>query len=372
LTPQQRRQGSSRKIISCRQKSLSLVLDVAACLNMQLVLPEQKLWKKEWERLGGTFCQIPEAAWEGTIPKFPGLMVPEQVVDIRTVDELWQWQLLDHSGNCLTNWKLENVATDFPCLIFDAWTGDRLNRDPINLAIKGSEEIIFFTPRDVHINFGNGIEVLDSCVPSSIRGWQGQQLRLTTKESSIAFSSKKITWKLSVDEQPGLRGLKLKGKKSVYLETPTFWYPPGDQEISLNIFVEDITNRQSIISTTEIVPPSDRWQAITLDKWIPEPGKYEARFWNQFYRWSYQFEVQSDYRITGKPDVNELRINSGLQGKIETLPISYDCSDKFWAEEIQIEGLWPLEVINFALSDCLIKRVKCFPWDKRIHRDIYE
>lgn len=94
LTPKQRRLGSSRKIISRRQKPLFLVLDVADSLNMQLLLPEQNLWKKSWERLGGTFCQIPAANWEGTIPNYPGLMISEQVVNIKNKTELCSWQLL--------------------------------------------------------------------------------------------------------------------------------------------------------------------------------------------------------------------------------------------------------------------------------------
>lgn len=360
LTPKQRRLGNSRKIISRRQKPLSLVLDTADSLNIQLVLPEQNLWKKGWDNLGGTFCQIPEATWEGTIPSKPGLIIPEQVVDIRNVAELWKWQLLDHRSKSLTEWRLEGVASNFPCLIFDAWTGDRINLDSANPSIRGTKEIILFAPKGVSLDFGNGIEILDSCVPSSIRGWQGQQLTLITKESSIAFivnsneeitTFRSISWKPSSDEQPSLRGLKLKGKKSVYLEIPIFWYPPIEGEISLNISIENITHQKTLITTTEIVHPSDRWQAIPLDKWITIPGKYEARFWNQSHRWSYKFEIQSNYQITGKPEIKNLKISLVNQSPIAQLPILCDSADKFWAKEIQLEGLLPLETISLYLYD---------------------
>jgi hypothetical protein len=357
LTPKQRRFGNSRKIISRRQKPLSLVLDVTESLNMQLVLPEQNLWKKDWERLSETFCQIPEANWEGTIPNNPGLMIPEQIVNIKSGAELWEWQLLDHRKNCLNEWKLEGVSSGLPCLIFDAWTGDRLNLDSANPTIRGTKEIICFTPKGVQLNFGNGIEIIDSCVPSSLRGWLGQHLMLTSRESSIELypletpTPLSIRWTLASDEQPSLRGLKLKGKKSVYLEIPTFWHPPVNREISLNISIEDITYQQIIISTTETLQASDRWIEIYLGQWIIEPGKYEARFWNQFHRWSYKFEIQSNYEITETPEIKNLKINCRNKSHTQELPIYFDSYENFWAEEIKVGGLFPLETMTLSLQD---------------------
>lgn len=355
LTRKARPNRNSRGIVSRRKKPLSLALDVADSLNIQLVLPEQSLCKKEWERLEGTFCKIPEASWESTISKSGGLMIPEQVVDVRSVDELRTWQLLNHQDNSLIEWKLEGVASDFPCLIFDAWSGDRLTLDPANPTIRGTEEIICFTPKGVNLKFDNGIEILDSYVPSSIRGWQGQQLALTTEESSIVFSSSDTTthqliWGLSPEEAPSLRGLKLKGKKLTYLEIPTFWYPPLDQETSLNISIDSFTDQKNI-ANTNVLHKSNNWLAIPLNRWITESGKYEARFWNQEHRWSYCFEIQLNYQIQGKPDISDFKIYIYQQVLIENLPIKYDASEKFWAAEVQMEGLWPLEVIHFSLSD---------------------
>ena len=57
LTPKKHQPGTSSAIVSQRKKPLSLVLDVADSLNIQLYLPEQGLWKPEWSKLPGTFYQ---------------------------------------------------------------------------------------------------------------------------------------------------------------------------------------------------------------------------------------------------------------------------------------------------------------------------
>ena len=213
LTPKERQGGNRRVIISRRKKPLSLILDVADSLNIQLVLPEQSLGCAEWKNLSETFCQIPESGWEGTIPDSGVFSIPGQVVNVSSVCDRFHWQLLNHKGSCLIEWHLEGVASDFPCLIFDAWSGEHIPLHLPNPSISGTEEIIYFTPRDVQLAFANGIEILDSCVPSSIRGWLGQHIRLTTKESSIVFAtpnsaiSQSIIWKLFNNEQPQLMPL---------------------------------------------------------------------------------------------------------------------------------------------------------------------
>jgi hypothetical protein len=352
----QRRQGSNRRIISRRPKPLSLILDVADSFNMQLVLPEQNLWKKGWENLGGTFCKIPQARWEDTIPTKPGLIIPEQVVNISNVTQIAQWELLDHHRQSLLEWKIEGVTNDLPCLIFDAWTGDRLQLNSDNLIITGTKEIIFFTAQGITLELGDGIEILDSCVPSSLKQWRGQHFTLTTQQSSIRFATTNvdkspISWVNSIAEHPTLRGLQLKGKKSIYLEIPNLWYPPIEKPVSLHISIENLTQKQTIISTTENLVPSSNWQEIYLHKWITQPGKYEARLWNESNRWSYKFELTKEYQITGEVDRNNLIINSSSQGQLNQLPILTDSINKFWSEEISIKGLFPLEIINFYLQD---------------------
>ncbi len=378
LTPKERPKGSSGKIISRRQKPLSLVLDVAGSLYIQLVLPEQSPWKKEWKHLGGTYCQIPEVSWQGELPTSGEFRIPEQVVHVRSVSELWTWQLLNHQGNCLIEWKLEGVTKDLPCLIFDAWSGDRLPLNMANPIIRGTEEIICFTPKEIQFELSNGIEIIDSCVPSSIRGWQGKHFRLNARESAIILTSNNkhplrlIPWQISINKQPVLTGLKLKGKKSIYLETPTLWYPPINQGTCFKISLESLIRQQTIDIITKKLLPSDRWQAIPLEQWITEPGAYEVRLYNQFHRWSYTFEIQSAYQLF-KTSVEKLPATpqySNIQGRVDKLPIQYKSLDKFWAEEVKIEELWPLEEVTLLLSNKHDKRFSIVRADSSGRLDI--
>lgn len=57
---------------------------------------------------------------------------------------------VDHQNNCLNEWKFESVASDLPCLIFDAWTGDRLNLDSANPSIREPKRL-FYLPLKVSV-----------------------------------------------------------------------------------------------------------------------------------------------------------------------------------------------------------------------------
>lgn len=356
LTP---RTGSARtqKIISRRSKPLILSLDVTDSLNTQLVLPKQTIWKPAWRNLRGTYCQIPEANWENIIPSYGDLEIPELVIDVNQIAENWNCQLLDHNRQSLLHWYYKGITNQLPCLIFDAITGNHLPLYLPNPIIIGSEEIIYFTPKEIESELANGIELLDSCIPSSLRGWRGWQIRLTTPESSIMLNlpetaqSQIICWKLAENEQPILRGLRLKGKKSVYLEVPEFWYPPLNQALTLNVLIENITERTIICRILKNLLPNKRWSAIPLNQWITEPGCYEARFWFESRQWCYRFEVQSHYQLTAFTEINPLKICSDSGFSQADLPIKYDAIEKFWAERIKFEGLWPLEEVILFLAD---------------------
>lgn len=349
--------GHSRGIASRRSKPLFMSLDIADSGNTHLVLPKQALWKPEWRSLQGTYCQIPEANWEDTIPTIGDLIVPELVIEINQASEDWNCRLLDHNHQHLLEWHYEGISSHLPCLVFDALTGEHLPLRLPNLTIISVEEVICFTPKDIQPEFTNGIEVLDSCIPSSIRGWRGRLIRLTTPESLIVLTvpetnqSQLISWKLATDDEPVLRGLRLKGKKSVYLETPTFWYSPINKALILNLLIENITERNIIARTIETLSPNNRWFAIPLAQWITEPGCYEARFWFDQKRWSYRFEVQSKFKISESSEVNRLRIHSNSGFSAADLPIKHDTPEKFWSEVINVEGLWPLEEIILFLSN---------------------
>lgn len=349
--------GQSQGVVSRRSKPLFLSLDVADSLNTQLVLPEQVLWKPEWRNLRETYCKIPEANWEEVIPKTGDLQVPELVIDVNQASEDWSCQLLDHNRQPLLKWHYEGITSELPCLVFESLTGNHLPLHFSNPTIIGVEEVICFTPKDIQPQFSNGIEITDSCIPSSIRGWRGQQVRLATPESSIVLilpetgQSQLINWKLAADEQPVLRGLRLKGKKPIYLEAPTFWYPPLHQAITLNILIENITEKTIVARTLETLSPNNLWFTISLNQWITKPDCYEAHFWFEQQRWSYKFEVQSKYQMTGLTEFNRLTISSSYGFSATDLPIKYDVPEKFWSESIKIDGLWPLEEIIVLLSN---------------------
>ncbi len=356
LTP---RSGSSRSrgIITRRSKPLFISLDVTDSWNTQLVLPQQALWKPEWRSLQGTYCQIPEANWEDTIPTIGDLIVPELVIEVNQASEDWNCRLLDHNHQHLLEWHYEGISSHLPCLVFDALTGEHLPLRLPNLSIIGIEEIICFTPKDIQPKFANGIEVLDSCIPSSIRGWRGRQIRLTTSESSIVLTipetnqSQLINWKLATDDEPVLRGLRLKGKKLVYLETPTFWYPPINKALTLNVLIENITERNIIARTIETLSPNNCWIAIKLAQWITKSGCYEARFWFEQKQWSYRFEVQSKYQISEIAKFNNIQIHSNARIFEADFPIKHDTLENFWSEVMKIEDLWSLEEIILFLSN---------------------
>lgn len=351
--------GSGNRIVSRRTRSLFLILDIANTGKTKLILPEQKIWKKDWNKLRGTYCLIPKANWESNIPTVGDLEIPELAIDIEQTKEVWSCELLNHYQNSIHEWKSQGINSQFPCLIFDAISGNHLSIDLSHPQISGVEEIICFTPKDVITDFGKGIEILDRHIPSSIKGWRGQQVRLTELTSSIILTlpdtkqSQKISWKRHEDKEPTLTGLRLKENKpiDIYIETPTFWYPPQKQEIILNILIENLTERVIVEKTIQTLQPNNDWLAIPLNRWIAKPGKYEVCFWVNYDRWTYRFEFQENYQISAISNLKQPPIIS-LSGNIKNqFPIHFNRSDKFWAEIIKVEQLWTLEKVLFILSN---------------------
>ncbi|MUG97258.1 chromosome partitioning protein ParA [Scytonema sp. UIC 10036] len=357
LTPKPGVERNRRDAIARRIQPLKMNLDISDSWNTQLILPEQKLWKPEWRLLRETYCQIPQAHWEDTFPREGDLIVPELIIEVNREAENWNCQLLDHNRQELMKWEYQGISSHLPCLIFDALTGEHLRLNLPNPSILGVEEIICYTPRNIQPTIADGIEIVDSCIPSSMKGWLGRQMRLTVPASSITLTlsethqSQVITWQIVADNEPLLTGLRLKGKKSIYLEPPTFWYPPVERVLTLNVLIESFDKRVIIARSVENLSPSPRWAAVHLTRWINEPGHYEARFWFAQKRWSYQFEVQSKYQILENPGLKRSRIRNYLGTEQTNLPIKQDTIEKFWAEVIQIEELWPLEEVILILSN---------------------
>ena len=159
LTP---REGASDRSIRRRHNQPPyLYLDVADTLNTLLILPEQSLWKKEWRNLRGTYCLIPEAGWEDNIPTQGNLEIPELEIDIKKTAHEWSFQLQNHYRNQIYQWKHKGVDAAFPCLVFDAISGDYIRINIDKPEIKGIGEIILYTPREVKIEVDNNIEIVD-------------------------------------------------------------------------------------------------------------------------------------------------------------------------------------------------------------------
>jgi hypothetical protein len=196
-----------------------------------------------------------------------------------------------------------------PCLIFDAIAGNHLLINSIDPKIIGVEEIICFTSKEVETEFDNGIEIIDNYIPSSIKGWRGKHLKLIKSEALILLKFTEeaiINWQLREVQQPQLQGLRLKGKKIIYIKAPIFWYPPHEQNINLKVLVEDINKRTIIDRSVETVTSNKSWSNIKLSQWITQPSQYEAKFWVEQQQWSYRFEVRSNYSISNFKEFKQL------------------------------------------------------------------
>lgn len=307
----------------------------------------------------GTYCLIPNADWESNIPAVGDLEIPELEIDIEKTEETWSCDLLNHYRNSIHQWKSQGINSQLPCLIFDAMSGNHLSISTTNPQIVGIEEIICFTQKEIKVDFDKGIEIVNRYVPSSIKGWQGQQVRLTELTSSIIITlpntkeSRTISWKRHEDKEPTLTGLRLKDNKpiDIYIETPTFWYPPHERELNLNILIENLTERVILEKTFQALQPNKDWLAIPLNRWITKPGKYEVCFWVNYDRWTYRFELQDNYQISEVSNIERIPIISLSGSAKNEFPIHFDRSDKFWAETIKIEQLWTLEKVLFILSN---------------------
>ncbi|MCS6815557.1 MAG: hypothetical protein NZ772_18550, partial [Cyanobacteria bacterium] len=121
------------------QKALTLRLDLET-LCIELVLAAQTLRNAEWP--AGT-CSIPVVDWQGEIDANGQIEIEDLTQPIEQIAEEWQWQLLDAQANPLQSWELEGVMPDFPCLIFDASTGDRLLPNP---DLTDNSDIFCFVP----------------------------------------------------------------------------------------------------------------------------------------------------------------------------------------------------------------------------------
>lgn len=330
-------------------------------MDIQLHLPPQMIWQQGWNSFQGTYCKIHEHGWEGTIPqsKDLDLEIPSLSQTVSSVCEEWKWQLKSHTKEVLAEWQCGGVSPDFPVLIFDAWTGDRLITSN---GLKGSTEIICFFANGTQMELSKGIELLDSFTPCSISGWRGQQVMLTTVQAQLTFrfpnSTQTIQWSQLQSQYPQLRGLKLRGKQPAYLETPTIWHPPSPVEISIKVLVEDLVNRKILTAPDETIqlPKNSSWRSILLSQWVTRSGSYAVRLWTENDRWSEQFEVKSSFELSKALTCLPVEVCDRNQQPIKT-PLLVSTLVDFWLEDITLKGLWALEEIQFFIRNEEISKI---------------
>ncbi|MFM7887021.1 MAG: hypothetical protein ACKPCM_10090, partial [Pseudanabaena sp.] len=191
----------------------------------------------------------------------------------------------------------------------------------------------------------------------SISGWYGQHIQLLSHSSEVIlirsgqYPPLTIKWQVSDNKQPVLRGLKIKGKKEVYLEAPTLWHPPTSQDLSFNISFENLTSQEITARTSIEILASDRWQSISLQQKILTSGKYLVRFWNENLRYSYSFELKSLHLMSEASNFSDLQVFNGQGDIVENLPIQCDRLEQFWSKTITIRELWTLEKVTLTLCN---------------------
>lgn len=346
IEPKQTRTSETKR----EQKQLSLLLDVDDLL-IQLTLPAQKLSNVEWS--AGS-CFIPEADWEGYITDVGEVEIEECIETVNSIGESWSWHLLDEKDHCLHEWQLDGIAPEFPCVMFDAWSGDRIFANP---DITGSSEIIFFIARTNQIQASSDVELVESSIPCSIAGWHGQRLRLNARSTVIQFKFAEqwvdLRWN-EIEQSPTLRGLKFKGSKPKFFNVPTLWYPPSLNTMNLNLEIQDLANSVCLTEPHQVVSISanSAWSAIALDQWITQPGNYEVQLKSSESEWKERFQLDSEYHVCADDArfFEDLTI-ANHAGKPSTLPIVLHDSSEFWQATLKITGLWTLENLVVTVTD---------------------
>ena len=326
-----------------------LYLDVDT-LNTLLILPEQPLWKKEWQNLRGSYCLIPEAKWEDTIPSQGSIEIPELEIKIDRATERWRLQLQNHYRNEIYSWEHQGINSEFFCLIFNAISGEHIQIDISKPEIVGIEEIVLFVPKETKIELDDNSEIIDDLAPSSIKGWRGKQIKLTQSEALIQIENIVIEWRSQPEAEPKLIGLRLKGKKDIYINAPTFYYPPPRENLIINYSIEDIDRKSIIARDIFYTYDFNSWNSFDLSNHIQRSGNYYASFWYKEKQWLYKLEVRQEYQATQHHRYRDLEIRD-YDNNLLSIPVRYTDLDKFWAAKIKLNNLYPFEELSFRLKN---------------------
>ncbi len=325
LTPQRVSSTRANQIIRQRKRELILRLDTLE-LNLQLVLPEQSLWRKEWKNLSNSFCRIPQTKWESNINYPHSLEIPELCVNLFSLRDCWTWQLKDANKCDLIEWHCEGVNDNFPLLIFDAETGDRLTLNPANPQITGINELVCYFPAHNNLQTNSDIEVTDACFPCLIQNWQAKQIRLNGRSATFKMIGENIDisvkWQAASSRQPIMRGLQIKGKKPIYLEVPKIYYPLNDSVDSLRIQIEDMERQETVTPPDQEILvriTGEPWQRIELNQWITNTGNYEVRLWQGNWIWTAAFTIEAHCPMSPKTDAQIVQIQNSKHDNVKKI-----------------------------------------------------
>jgi hypothetical protein len=356
LTPKE--SNSRRQNTEEKETDLILHLDIEDSGNIQSILPEQSIWDNKWENLRGSYCKIPEAGWEGNIPVQENLEIPELTIDISQVSHEYVVSLKNDRGDSIYTWFCEGIDKELTCLIFDAFSGKYFPLNLDNPTIIGVEYIICFTPKEITIVFDEGIQSVDNCIPCSLKGWKGIEMRLDGANACISIQSedktidRKIDWQLQENDTPRLIGIKSNWKKSIYLEVPILCLPPIQQSLQVDIKIQDAESKSELCSNIYTFPASSKWFEQSLEKWIDKPGDYQVSISSDLTNWSHKFTLIEKYSISVISEILKPQIH--IKDRIvavENLPLSCKSSHEFDAQIIEIRGLWNLEQVSLIMTN---------------------
>jgi hypothetical protein len=364
LTPKEN--NSRRQNTEIKETDLVLHLDIEDSGNIQSILPEQSIWDDEWENLRGSDCKIPEAGWEGNIPMQGSLEIPELTIDIDRVSQEYIVSLKNDRGDSIYKWSCEEIYEELPCLIFDAFSGEYLPFNLDNPTIIGVEQIICFTPKEITIVFDEGIQSIDNCIPCSLKGWKGIEMRLSGASGCISIQSddktidspqkrlcqRTINWQLQENDTPRLIGIKSNWRKSIYLEVPTLWLPPVQELSTVELKIQDADSNNELCSNIYTLLANSKWFERSLEQWIDKPGNYRVSISSDRMNWSQKFTVIEKYSISVVSEIPKPQIH--IKDRIvavENLPLSYESSPEFDAQIIEIRGLWNLEQVSLIMTN---------------------
>ncbi len=341
-----------------KENDLSLHLDIEDSRNIQLILPEQSLWDNEWENHRGSECKISEAGWEGNIPMKGSLEIPELTIDINQVSQEYIVLLKNDRGDSIHTWFCEGIDEELPCLIFDAFSGEYFPLNLDNPIIIGVGQIICFTPKEITIVFDEGIQSIDNCIPCSLKGWKGIEMRLGGASGCISIQSddktidRTIDWQLQENDTPRLIGIKSNWRKSIYLEVPILCLPPIQQSLQVDIKIQDAESKSELCSNSYTFPASLKWFEQSLEQWIDKPGNYRMSISSDNINWSQKFTVIEKYStlVISEIPKPQIYIKERIVD-VEKLPLSYKSSHEFDAQIMEIRGLWNLEQVSLIMTN---------------------